>query len=721
MKNLLNLIYPPKTMYLEEEDMLTDLSEVELSDFNAIQLTLNLVLEDMLEKMVSPVPLLNYLEHNDLHDDFLDQEDVKSLSETMSGLSSNPRHKDLLPLYLDQLKKYLTIYNDVLILIKEGKVSDENIKDILIERLSEFGVDISRVEQDTISGICGSLIKLSIDMTEEEKMEFISKKRQELKAEGEKHKELASDRQKEVVRRRLVNPSTDRHILVSNGIMSQDEFEQVNYETLEVYASLIFVGSSEEDAGRITAFLSKISSQGFMVKLMNLNSSFVADILRLNELGFFDNPQNTERMLSAVEVYSSTNSTSNSESVVNIICEAISQGCDFTNMVIDNDPIVIWATIKRHTQIVELLLEKGVDPNLANKDGLTPLYVASRNKHTKLVKLLLSNGANPNLEKENVATPLFLASRNGHMEIVTLLLNAEANPNLAYSCNELTPLYVASLLGHSEVVKTLLSRGAKPNLSIDNGISPLYRAAYNGYTKTVEHLLNAGADPNLGNEYGVTPLHIASQGGYKEIVQILLDAGANPDLVDKNGVTPFHIASQGGYKEIVQILLDVGAKPNLINKNGETPLYTASLEGHTIVIELLLNVGADPNLADRRNGVTPLYIASQGGYKEIVKLLLDAGADINAFRDDGSTPITIAIVNNQVEVVKVLLPKVNLDLCEWDGRSIKELIIDEIQDEEEKRELLKILDSQKAKITPSISPVVNEANSVIDSNERSNN
>ena len=56
MKDLLNLIYPPKTIFLEEERSLTS---VELTSFNAIQLTLGFVLEDILEKMVSPVPLLN--------------------------------------------------------------------------------------------------------------------------------------------------------------------------------------------------------------------------------------------------------------------------------------------------------------------------------------------------------------------------------------------------------------------------------------------------------------------------------------------------------------------------------------------------------------------------------------------------------------------------------------------------------------------------------------
>jgi len=45
-----------------------------------------------------------------------------------------------------------------------------------------------------------------------------------------------------------------------------------------------------------------------------------------------------------------------------------------------------------------------------------------------------------------------------------------------------------------------------------------------------------------------------------------------------------------------------------------------------------------------------------GGRLEIVRLLLEAGADLGAFGKSGATPLNIATLNEQVEVLKVLLP-----------------------------------------------------------------
>lgn len=42
---------------------------------------------------------------------------------------------------------------------------------------------------------------------------------------------------------------------------------------------------------------------------------------------------------------------------------------------------------------IEILLKKGADTNLQNKDSLTPLHIASEKSHLDAVELLIKNGA----------------------------------------------------------------------------------------------------------------------------------------------------------------------------------------------------------------------------------------------------------------------------------------------------------------------------------------
>ena len=49
-----------------------------------------------------------------------------------------------------------------------------------------------------------------------------------------------------------------------------------------------------------------------------------------------------------------------------------------------------------HIQIVRHLLGKGVDIEISNGDGYTPLHFAANGGHVELLKLLLENGADIN-------------------------------------------------------------------------------------------------------------------------------------------------------------------------------------------------------------------------------------------------------------------------------------------------------------------------------------
>ena len=62
-----------------------------------------------------------------------------------------------------------------------------------------------------------------------------------------------------------------------------------------------------------------------------------------------------------------------------------------------------------------MLIEAGVDVNLADSYGRTPAYIASQNNHTDALKLLIEAGADVNIADEDGWTPAFIASHNDWM------------------------------------------------------------------------------------------------------------------------------------------------------------------------------------------------------------------------------------------------------------------------------------------------------------------
>jgi len=118
---------------------------------------------------------------------------------------------------------------------------------------------------------------------------------------------------------------------------------------------------------------------------------------------------------------------------------------------------LVLASQKGASDLVELLLKTGVDPNQPDKYGFRPLYVAAQNGHADVVKLLLSNGSDVNKANKNGDTPLYWAAKNGHADVVKLLIAQGANINQANK-DGYTPLNWAVYNGYTDIVKLLKNK-----------------------------------------------------------------------------------------------------------------------------------------------------------------------------------------------------------------------------------------------------------------------
>ncbi len=212
----------------------------------------------------------------------------------------------------------------------------------------------------------------------------------------------------------------------------------------------------------------------------------------------------------------------------------------------------------------------GVDIN-AQKNGRSVLHwVASnaadrdqyKNMRGLLVGLMQVPGINVNIQDIDGKTPLQWAAGNGNLGAVCTLLKFGAEINAQDKAGA-TALHWAAFKGHTNVVTYLLKKGAKLYAQDKLGATPLSRAVSNNKLETIKELLKNYTDNKnnhtaqdlnlltLPDNEGKTALHWTAS---EETAQLLIDFGFPKDIKDNNGHTPYDTAFLKGFFNTARVL-----------------------------------------------------------------------------------------------------------------------------------------------------------------------
>lgn len=170
-------------------------------------------------------------------------------------------------------------------------------------------------------------------------------------------------------------------------------------------------------------------------------------------------------------------------------------------------------------------VDRGFDPNARDPNGQPAIMRAlmAEANHSALVLARLP-GIDVNVRNKAGETPLMMAALKGQVEIGRILIARGAEVRSA----GWTPLHYAAAGNSLPAARLMLQHGAEVDARAPNGRTALMLAAQYGSEDIVEAMLAAGADPAARDRNGTTAADLADLAGREKLTARLAALARSP-------------------------------------------------------------------------------------------------------------------------------------------------------------------------------------------------
>lgn len=350
-------------------------------------------------------------------------------------------------------------------------------------------------------------------------------------------------------------------------------------------------------------------------------------------------------------------SSGNLDTVVNLV--EFFGGLDNFHLPLEN--ALFPATKGNHANIVKFLIAKGIDVNGKDEHGQSALFFAAAyGRIAALEELLKVKNIKINITNFEGNTPLLIAVKQNQTEAALLLIKNKADVNIIDKFEQCA-LLVVTCTGNERIAEALLNVTGILIEQGQNEETPLLNAISKGFEKIALMLIQKGAQlrfPHHENEE--TPLFRASFYNRLNLITFLIKAGASLEIGNRMNQTPLCVASAHGSLDIAKLLINARANVNAVARDGYTPLLAAASYKHRATSEYLISAGANVNAEtgiDERNkgGETALHLAIANNAIDVVQLLISKKANLEHQSNITRTPLMEAVRANSIPCLRLLL------------------------------------------------------------------
>ncbi|OHF03615.1 hypothetical protein CORC01_00934 [Colletotrichum orchidophilum] len=315
--------------------------------------------------------------------------------------------------------------------------------------------------------------------------------------------------------------------------------------------------------------------------------------------------------------------------------------------------------------LLELFIEKGADIHDRSPSGNSLLHVTTGDP--VWLRILLDAGVDANVANSNGCTALH---EKVSVDCLSLLVEVgKADINKRAASTGKTPLLLSLVGYYTDTTLKLIEYGADCTIVDNDGNGPLHISlkSSNSNPEIIEALLRAGADINLRNKSGETPLDVmfSHNSGIFDLMNVMIRAGVDINARDKDGAT-FLLRTISGrasgsekdYQGAITKFLERGALLEARDFEGRTLLHEVikseqggrasfgPAEPGPSRFEFLVSLGLDIDGTDYQ-GNTLLHELcwrintdyNTNDTISMLKMLLNLGLDVNRPNNRGRTPL----------------------------------------------------------------------------------